>query len=310
MQNKTTLSIVISAFNEENKIRDCLESAKWADEIIFLDNSSTDNTTVIAKEYTKKIISQVNNPEAIDIQKNTGIEKASGDWILVLDADERITAELAKEVQTVINSGQQPLNGYLIPRRNIIFGKWIKHTGWYPDPQLRLFKKGKGKFEHKHVHEPLKVEGQTATLHSQLLHYNFETIPQFLHKHMDVYAPNEAEELIREGYTFAWKDAVRMPLKEFLSRYFAREGYKDGFHGFMLSIFMAFYHFVIFAYIWEKNNFKDVDTQDFASLQNDLEQEFKKAGQEVQFWVYNEKIKYEKNSVNKLLLKTKRKLKI
>ncbi|HEX8931815.1 MAG TPA: glycosyltransferase family 2 protein, partial [Patescibacteria group bacterium] len=251
------LSIVISAYNEQRKIKDCLESAKFADEIIFVDNSSTDKTVKIAKEFTKKIYIQKNEPTKIDLQKNLGIQKASGDWIFVLDADETISSELAKELKALLKAEKVDFNGFWIPRKNIIFGKWIEHSGWYPDSQLRLFRKGKGKYEKAHYHEPIMVEGSVGKLREHLIHYNYEHVGQFLYKNLQVYAPNEAEELLRKGYLFSFRDAVRLPVKEFLSRYFAREGYKDGFHGLMLALFMAIYHLVIFAYIWEKKKFVD-----------------------------------------------------
>lgn len=305
----SNLSVVISAYNEEKKLKACLESVKWADEIIFVDNSSTDQTPQIAKQYTKKIYTQKNDPLSIDLQKNLGIEKATSDWILILDADERVTPELKEEIKNIINLSPNtypltPISAYWIPRKNIIFGKWIKHTGWYPDPQLRLFRKGTGKFQQKHVHEPLHIEGKTAHLKENLLHENYDTVTQFIQKHTN-YAANEAEEKINQGYQFNWRDAIRFPLQEFLSRYFAREGYKDGFHGLMLSFLMACYHFMIFTYIWEKNKFKDVETQNFTSL----EQEFKSAQKQMTFWLFNEKIKAEKNPLKRILLKGERKLK-
>jgi glycosyltransferase involved in cell wall biosynthesis len=306
------VSIVISAYNEEKKIKECLESVKWADEIIFLDNSSTDKTAQIAKQYTKKIFTQKNDPLSIDLQKNLGIEKATGDWILVLDADERVTPQLAEEIKRVCTPNENAniksnLSAYWIPRKNIIFGKWIEHTGWYPDAQLRLFRKGKGKFQQKHVHEPLHVDGATGHLTSPLLHENYETISQFLNKTITMYAPNEAEEKLRLGYRFDWKDAIRFPLKEFLSRFFAREGYKDGLHGLMLSLLMAVYHFSIFAYLWEKKDFPKAQYK-ADSFPREVNKELNKAQKELTYWLYNEKIKQEKNPLKKLLLKGERKL--
>ncbi|MGH7246419.1 MAG: glycosyltransferase family 2 protein, partial [Candidatus Levyibacteriota bacterium] len=130
----TKLSVVISAYNEERNIGPCLESVKnVVDEIIVVDNSSTDKTVAVAKKYTKNIFSQKNNPQTVDLQKNTGFEKATGEWILSLDADERVTPELASELKEVIHQSGVEIVGYWIPRKNIIFGKWIEHTGWYPD---------------------------------------------------------------------------------------------------------------------------------------------------------------------------------
>lgn len=299
------ISAVITCFNEEKKIKDCLESVEWVDEIILVDNSSKDKTVEIAKKYTKNIFSQENDPESIDLLKNFGFSKASGDWILSLDADERVTPELRKEIESAISNQQPAINGYFVPRKNIIFGKWIEHTGWYPDFQLRLFKKGKGKFAKKHVHEMLEINGQTQNLNSNLLHYNYENVQQFLNRHINIYAPNEAENILQKGYSFNYLDAIRFPFNEFLSRFFKREGYKDGIHGLVLSLLMAFYHLVIFSLIWEKEKFKELEKENILKT---TENEFKKEYKDIGFWFLNEKIKQTSNLFNKFLLKAKRKL--
>jgi glycosyltransferase involved in cell wall biosynthesis len=311
------LSIVISAFNEENKIEACLKSAGFADEIVVVDNSSTDKTAEIARKYTKHVYTQKNDPSAIDIQKNFAIEKATGDWILIVDADELVTTELAEEITKVIKSPSiasnatgaplraETVNGFWIPRKNIIFGKWIEHTGWYPDLQLRLFRKGKGKFEKAHVHEPLVVEGETTHLKEHLLHRNYESVSQFLSKSLLIYAPNEADDLLSKGYIFNYRDIIKFPLKEFLSRYFAREGYKDGFHGLVLSLLMAFYHFVIFLYLWEKKDFAELSQED---VKEELKDEYDKSKKDLMYWIAKMKITEEKSELKKMAIKLKRKL--
>src|ERR1035437_5808393 len=215
------LSVVISAFNEENKIEACLKSIGFADEIIVVNNSSTDKTEEIAGKYTKNIYKQKNDPSSIDIQKNFGFSKATGDWILSLDADEEVSKELAGEIKTLIKNNVKE-SGFWIPRKNFTFGKWIEHTGWYPDHQLRLFRKGKGRFLDKHVHEKIKIEGEVGYLKNHILHQNYQTIPQFVHRAIDLYCPSEAEYLIDKGYIFSPFDAIRFPLDEFLSRFFTR----------------------------------------------------------------------------------------
>ena len=299
MKQKLLLSVVISAFNEEKKIEDCLKSASFADEIIFVDNGSTDRTREIASKYTSKIFIRANKL-MLNINKNFGFSKAKGEWVFSLDADERISEYLQKEIVDLTkHSGRTPqLNGYFVPRKNIIFGKWIKHTGWYPDNQLRLFKKGKGKFPEEHVHEMIKVEGNTGHLNQSIVHYNYETIFQFMQKLVNIYAPNEAEQLLKNGYKFNWQDSIRFPIKEFLSRFFVREGYKDGFHGLMLSILMAFYHFMVFATIWEKYHFKEIGDKNILS---ETQAEFKSLYREILFWFNTEKIKSINNPIKKFI---------
>jgi len=298
------LSAVVSAYNEEKNIERCLKSLVFADEIILVDNSSTDRTAELAKKYTKQIFTQKNNPKQIDIQKNFGFEKAAGEWILSVDADEEISEKLAKEIKEVINK-KNSINGYWIPRKNIIFGKFIEYTGWYPDPQLRLFKKSTGKFVKAHVHEPIKLDGESAYLNEFLIHHHYENVSEFLKKTIDIYVPNEAEEYLDKGYVFSYFDAIRFPLNEFLSRFFARKGYKDGFHGLMLSLLMAFYHLLVFAYLWEKQGFKEYDKDDFMQ---ETEKEFRKSGKEILYWISKEKLEAIKNPLQRSLQKITRKV--
>lgn len=297
-----TLSVVVSVFNGEKYLSQCLTSVKdIADEIIVVDHQSSDNSLTIAKKFTKKIYSQKNNPEDIDRQKNFGFEKATSDWTLSLDADERLTEELKKEIQETI--ADEKFVGYWIPRKNIIFGKWIQHTGWYPDYQLRLFKTGKGKFVKQHVHEDVQVDGQTARFVSPFIHEAYQSIAQFLQRGLLVYAPNEAKAMRDNGYVFSFADAIRFPVKEFLSRFFAREGYKDGFHGLVLSLLMSAYHFAVFAYLWEYEKFKEhEDSVDIFS------EEIKSSAKDLRYWLNSVKIEKTKNPASKVLLRAKRKL--
>lgn len=300
---KQTLSIVLSVHNEEEKIAKALESVKnFANEIIVVDNSSTDKTAQIAKKYTKKVFTQKNNPLDIDRQKNFGFNKATKDWTLSLDADEEVSVELAQELQSILSQSSSAV-AYFIPRKNIIFGKWIEHTGWYPDYQLRLFKTGKGKFGKEHVHELLEVYGEKAYLHTDLLHQNYESISQFISRNFLFYAKNEAKNKLQSGYTFSYLDAFSFPSKEFLSRFFAREGYKDGLHGLMLSLLMAAYHLAIFAYIWEEKKFvqTEISLQEIKNAMQNVEKE-------QAYWLTSSQINEEKNPFKKIMLKTKRKL--
>ncbi len=308
MRKNIRISAVISAYNEEKKIARCLDSLSWTDEIIFVDNSSTDSTVKIAQKYTDKIYSQKNDPANIDLQKNTAIDKATGDWVLLIDADEVVSAELADEIKKIdFGNMADSINSFFIPRKNIIFGKWIEYTGWYPDRQIRLFKKGYGRYDKKHYHEMITVNGTTGFLSEHIIHYNYETIGQFLYKHLFLYAPNEAEEMIRRGFEFDWKGVIRMPMSEFLSRYFAREGYRDGFHGLVLSVLMAFYHAVIFLHIWEKEKF---DEQKGQNVLEGFEEEMKKSGKEIKYWLNAGRVNSEKSFFRKYARKIRNKISI
>lgn len=301
------VSTVVTAYNEEKNIERCLKSLSFADEIIVVDNSSSDNTAEIAKKYTSKIFTQKNNPKQIDIQKNFGFEKASNEWVLSIDADEEVSKELSEEIKKILNTKPSMLsniNGFWIPRKNYIFGKWIEHTGWYPDLQLRLFRKGKGKYVSQHVHEDIKIEGETEKLMEHIIHNHYQSILEFLTKTLR-YAQNESDSLLEKNYQFSYFDAIKFPLSEFLSRFFARKGYKDGFHGLMLSLLMASYHFIIFAFIWEKKGFAQYNNDNFLK---DTENEFKKAGKDILYWLAKEKLDNIKNPFRKGLWKIKNKL--
>jgi len=307
---KNLLSVVISVFNGEKELEDCLKSASFADEIIVVNNSSTDKTEEIARRYTDKIFTRPNSP-MLNVNKNFGFSKATGEWILNLDADERVTLELQKEIKEKIGNwkleiGNSRPSGYWIPRKNIIFGKWIKHSGWYPDRQLRLIRRGKGKFPEEHVHEAIKVEGEVGYLKNHIMHNNYESISQFLYKLATIYGPNEAEQLIKKGYSFDPRDAIRFPVKEFLSRFFAREGYRDGFHGLILSVLMAFYHFIVFSYIWEKHKFKQINDEVILA---ETEKEIVQSSKDFFFWFSKERTKFIKNPVSKIFHQILRKVK-
>ena len=257
------ISVVISAHNEEKNIEDCLKSAQeLAYEIIVVDNSSTDKTGEIARKYTKKVFEQKNDPKNIDLQKNLGFSKATGDWILSLDADERITPELAKEIESRIKNQESRIMGYWISRKNIIFGKWIKNDMWWPDYQLKLFKKGKGKFGKNDVHKALVLEGGSEKLTNPMIHHNYVSIHQYIQK-LNNYTDIEAENLSSQGYSFNWLDAIRFPVNDFVKTFFLQKGFKDGINGLVLSMFQAFYMGIVFAKLWEREGFKEVESKNF-----------------------------------------------
>jgi len=283
------LSVVIAARNEAAEITDCLKSVeKLADEIILVDNESTDDTAKMAHKLGAKVYSHKNDPLHLNLSKNFGFGKATGDWILSLDADERVSPELAEEIRQIIKgvalrSQSHPLRGYKFPRKNIIFGQWIQHGLWYPDEQIRLFQKNRAKFPGVHNHEKLQVDDDIGQLSGHLIHYNYRSVSQYIKKINDVYSDNEVENSLNAGKTVTWPDAIRMPISDFLTNFFARQGYKDGLHGLVLALLQAFYTFVVFAKIWEKQNFPAYNSDQFLSQ---VTREFKSKTQEYNYW-YN-----------------------
>lgn len=294
------ISAVISAYNAQDTIKQTLESLKWVDEIIFVDNSSTDKTVEIAKKFTKKIFTRPNN-QMLNVNKNFGFTKATGDWILCLDSDEEVSKELKDEVQTVLKSST--VDGYNIPRKNIIFGKWIQNSIWWPDYQLRLFRRGKGKYAEEHVHEKIAVQGEIGKLENPIIHQNYTSVSQWIHKMDTIYTDNEAKQFIKSGKEITWVDAIRFPANDFLKTFFAEKGYKDGLHGLVLSLLQAFYSEIVFAKIWEKQGFKEFNDPSF--LKN-VVGEIRKMRKEVKYWILTAIIAETKNPFKKLVLKYKR----
>lgn len=298
-----TISVVITAFNEEKNIEECLKSLSFADEIILVDNSSTDSTVEKAKKYTKKIYTQKNDPLNIDTQKNFGFGKATSDWILSLDADEIVSPELVKEIKQQIN--ESSFDGFKIPRKNIIFGKWIEHSFYYPDYQTRLFRRGKGEYKSKQVHQQLQVDGQIGTFNSPLIHNNYQSISQYLQK-MDRYTENEAAALFKTNTHFHRLDAITLPIRDFMKTFFMQEGYKDGIHGLVISSLQAFYTFLVWAKVWEKQGF--VSTNGDQKFVTEIFHEVKKLQSELWYWFLTILIKSTPNPIHQTKMRVQRKI--
>lgn len=295
------ISVILATFNEEKNIKDCLESVRrLANEIIIVDGSSTDKTVEIAEKYTDQIFIK-ENPPMFHINKQLAIEKATGDWILYLDADERITPELKREIQDAIRDTKY--DGYWIPRKNIIFGRWIEHTGWYPDYQLRLFRRGQAYLPCKTVHEQPVLKGQAGHLKNPLKHENYQTISQFVVR-LDRYTENDKNLFLSQGKTIEWHDAIRFPAGEFFKRFFLEQGYKDGLHGLVLSVLQSFSSFVTFAKIWEARGFKETDSQDFLAR---IQKELVRTAKEIKYWFLTAKVENAPNLVAKLWYRILRK---
>lgn len=291
-----SISVVVTAYNEGERLSRCLSSVTWVDEIIVVNCSSTDNTESVAKRFTSRVYRQPNYT-MLNKNKNFGFSKARSDWILCLDADEVIPGELANEIQKTIQLGGRNL-GYWIPRKNIIFGKWITHGLWWPDKQLRFFKRGKGRFPCKHVHEYITVDGPTGELTNPYIHYNYESISQYLWKMEHIYTENEVENLITTEYRTNWFDALRFPISDFVKIYFAQEGYKDGLHGLVLALLQSFYSFLVFAKLWEKQGFVERDL-----TIDEIATEVKRSGREIHYWLLTAKLKASKSFVKKIFFK-------
>lgn len=298
---KPKISVVISAWNESARIEKTLKAvAGWADELVFIDSGSTDDTPTIARRFTDQVYKRPNH-KMLNVNKNFGFSKATGDWILCLDADEQVTPELAVEIQKTTQEATDELVGYWISRKNIIFGKWIRHGLWWPDTQLRLFRRGRGRFPEQHVHEYIAVDGKTGVLQEPYIHQNYDSVSQFIRKMDEIYTESEVTNLRTAGYVFSWYDAIRFPVSDFLKIYFAQDGWRDGLHGLVLALLQSAYSLVVFAKLWENQGFPERQPSVAA-----IHLEFGARIRELFYWLLTVRMKTSANLLVRLFWKIRR----
>jgi len=250
--NKTKLSIVILAKNEETRIKDCLSSVVgWADEVIVIDDESADRTVAIATELGAKVF--IKKMDIEGAHRNWAYAKAANEWILSLDADERPTDELKEEISALLPTN--PIqSAFTIPRRNFIGNYWLRWGGQYPSAQLKLFKKNKFKWEEVEVHPRPVMEGECGHLTKDLIHYTYRDWADFLKK-LNNQTSLEAtkwyklslENPKKAQYKMNTFHALWRTLDRFIRTYFAKKGYRDGFNGFMIAYFASLYQIVSYA---------------------------------------------------------------
>jgi glycosyltransferase involved in cell wall biosynthesis len=229
------LSVVIVTKNEEASIRRCLESVKWADEVIVLDSGSTDATFRICHEYTPHV--HETDWPGFGPQKNRALERATGDWVLSLDADEWVTPDLRDEILNVI-SRPDGATAFRVPRLSSFCGRFMRHSGWWPDYVTRLFRRGAARFSDDVVHERVIAEGKTSTLREAIMHETFVDLDELLQK-MNNYSSLAAQEMRHGGRKAGLAGAVLRGLWAFIRTYFLRGGFLDGREGFMLAVATA-----------------------------------------------------------------------
>lgn len=244
------LSVTIITYNEEKNIRDCLNSVKWADEIVVVDSFSTDKTIEICREYTDRVY-QNKWPGFVE-QKNFALTKASHSWVLSIDADERISDELREEIKGLLSNSLK-YDGYYIPRKTFYVKKWILHCGWYPDYKIRLFKKDKGRWEGTEgtaIHESVKVDGKTAYLKGDILHYSFLSISSHL-KTINSFTSISAMENFKKGKKAGILSILFRPPFNFFKMYILKRGFLDGLPGLIVSVLSSCHVFIKYAKMWE-----------------------------------------------------------
>jgi glycosyltransferase involved in cell wall biosynthesis len=238
-----TLSVVLITQNEEHNLPRTLESVvplvrDGKGEIVVADSGSTDRTLEIARSYGAKVF--VEKWKGFAAQKNSAMDKASMDWVLQLDADEVLEPELAAEIEAALN-GSASICGFWIPRKNFFLGRWIKHGGFFPDPKLRLIRRGAGRFEEYGAHPTIRVNGPTGRLSHALLHDAYPTLRGYI-DHMNSYSSMGAEVVVAKGpRRFSFANIVVRPLLTFIYNYFIRLGFLDGREGLLLHMYHSVY---------------------------------------------------------------------
>jgi len=269
------ISVVINTLNEEANLPRAIASVKsFADEIVVVDMESTDKTVEIAKSLGAKVFTH-KKTGYVEPARNFAVSKTGSPWVFILDADEEVPQGLALHIQKILKNPKADY--FRIPRKNIIFGHWMKHSRWWPDYNIRLFKKGSVSWN-EIIHEVPMTQGVGSEIEVKevlaIIHHNYDSIEQYIER-MNRYTSQHAKLKVKEGYKFSWKDIIVKPSNEFLSRYFFGEGYKDGLHGLTLSLLQAFSELTVYLKIWQSEKFTEQNpaiTQ-ITSLINEEEKE-------------------------------------
>lgn len=237
------ISAIIITKNEEHRIQGCLDSLEWADEIIVVDSGSTDRTKEICCRYAKVKFYEYQWP-GFGIQKNRALDHASGEWIFSIDADERVSTELANEIISTVKS--PAYDGYILKRKNFYRGQWIKNCGWWPDKILRLFKKDSGRFNERLVHESIQLAGPIGELNHPIEHCSFNSASDFISK-ADSYSTLGARQMLQKNKKSGAADAIIHAAATFIKVLVIRRGFMDGRAGLLIAFSNAagvFYRYI------------------------------------------------------------------
>lgn len=240
MTEKFPISVVVLTKNESKRISQCLDSVTWADEIIVVDDQSTDNTVEIVKKYTNKIF--IKKMEIEGRHRNWAYAQAKNNWVLSLDADEIATPELKEEIINKLSKNPKE-NGFSIPRRNYIGDYWVKYGGWYPSPQLKLFRKDKFHYEEAAVHPRAFMDDPCGHLKADIIHYSYRSLEDFLRK-LNNQTTYEAQKWFDQNKPMRLGRFIWRSVDRFTRTYFVKQGFKEGFIGFTIAFNAALYQFI------------------------------------------------------------------
>lgn len=241
------ISVVVLTKNEEDNIKDCINRLRWAEEIIVIDDNSEDKTIEVAKNAGAKVFIHSLNGD-FSAQRNFGLEKASGDWVLFVDADERVSLELKDEILASIRNFSNIYNGFFLKRKDFMWGKELKYGEFLNLKLLRLVKKGTEEWVGK-VHEKWIVKGKIGEFRNPLFHYPHQSITEFL-KEINFYTDIRSKELYEQGKNCSWASIVLYPFGKFILNYCLRLGIKDGIRGLIVTLLMSFHSFLVRGKLW------------------------------------------------------------
>ena len=253
--NAVKISASIIVYNEEENIAELCETVAWADEIVIVDSNSEDRTVEIAREYTDKIF----NRDFLGYQDKHEYADSmtSGDWIFWIDADERVTSELQRSIDALRSKKENELPaGFRIARKTWYAGRWIRHGGWYPDYQMRLYRKADSYWDGVAPHQTARVKGRVETLDGELLHYTKRNFAEH-HRVTNNYATLAAEHLANKGTVIGAGKIFVSSVAAFLRTYIFKQGFRDGVPGLIIAMFTAYGVFLKYAKVWERNNVKE-----------------------------------------------------
>jgi glycosyltransferase involved in cell wall biosynthesis len=245
----TGCSVIVITKNESRNIDDCLRSVPFSDDIIVVDAESTDDTAAKARQWTERIY--IRPWTGFAAAKQFALAQTKHNWVLWLDADERVMPELATEIQQTIQSGPAHA-AFTVARRAYFLGRWIQHSGWYPGRVARLFDKRRARFNDAAVHEGLEIDGPVGELKHDLLHFTDPNIYHYFTK-FNRYTTLATEGLVKKGKYFHLTDVIIRPWWQFMKMYFIRLGFLDGVQGLLLALFSSAYVFTKYAKLWERN---------------------------------------------------------
>ncbi len=248
MSEPESVTVLIIAGNEARKIRDCLESVKWADEIfVVLDHRSRDGTESIAREYTDRVVTH--DFTDTGAQRNWAIPQAAHPWVLVVDADERVSESLQKRIREILSSDGQKSAGYEIRRRSYFFDRMIDHCGWGNEHVLRLFRREEGRYDGRQVHAKVTIPGRPERIEEPIIHHTYSDFDEYFGQ-FQRFTTWSAEDLQKRGRTASWTNLCLRPLFRFWKMYFLKRGFLEGKHGFILCTLASFQVFTRYAKLW------------------------------------------------------------